>query len=402
MGKDLNGKELGANIYQRKDGRYCGRFDDRFGNRKTLYNKELKKLKSDLNDAIYEDKNQMSIIDERITLNIFFEEWLETYKYNVIRESTKVTYVNLYNKHIKPVLGKKKIKDITSIHIRELLKAKDKEGLGYEVKNKIRIVLNDIFNKALIDNFIQKNPANGIKINRDKEKDKRILSKEEQILFFNCCKGTFYDNLFITAINTGLRPGELFALTWEDIDFMKKEINVNKTLLYQKLTTDTKKEFHINPPKTASSKRMVPMTEQCREALLRQKTQYEVIKSRTVKKLNHDLGNLVFTTKFGTPLNSQIYIDAIKRIIDEINLLKDDVEKIESFGGHTFRHLFATRCFEANIPPKTVQAYLGHSSLTMTMDLYTHVLSDKKAMEIQKLVISSGEELKESDLCMQF
>ena len=95
--------------------------------------------------------------------------------------------------------------------------------------------------------------------------------------------------------------------------------------------------------------------------------------------------NLLFTTKFGTPICDQIMIDAIKRIIDEINLCKDELEQFEMFSPHCFRHSFATRCFEASIPPKTVQTYLGHASLQMTMDLYTSVLATHKQEEMKKL-----------------
>ena len=94
---------------------------------------------------------------------------------------------------------------------------------------------------------------------------------------------------------------------------------------------------------------------------------------------------MLFTTKFGTPLNSQLYLQAIGRIVDEINLTKDPLDAMEKFSGHTFRHTFATRCFEAGIPPKTVQSYLGHASLQMTMDLYTSVL-DKKKVDDMKLL----------------
>ena len=82
--------------------------------------------------------------------------------------------------------------------------------------------------------------------------------------------------------------------------------------------------------------------------------------------------------------NAIIYNDAILKIINEINLAKDPLEEIEKFSAHCFRHTFATRCFESWIQPKTVQSYLGHASLKMTMDLYTHVLDDKKKEEMNK------------------
>lgn len=94
---------------------------------------------------------------------------------------------------------------------------------------------------------------------------------------------------------------------------------------------------------------------------------------------------MLFTTKFNTPLNCQNFSDAIRKIIDDINLMKDDLDKMEYFGSPTFRHTFATRCFEAGIDAKTVQSYLGHATLQMTMDLYTHVLGEHQSNEMSKL-----------------
>ena len=79
------------------------------------------------------------------------------------------------------------------------------------------------------------------------------MTVEDQSIFFDYCLNTFYDNLFNVAINAGLRPGELFALKVSDIDFEKGFIDVNKTLVYQKYLEDSKKTFHIEPPKTKQS-----------------------------------------------------------------------------------------------------------------------------------------------------
>ena len=77
--------------------------------------------------------------------------------------------------------------------------------------------------------------------------------------------------------------------------------------------------------------------------------------------------DFLFTTQFNTPINSSIYSSAIKSIVDTINMMRDVSEEMQSFGGHTFRHTFATRCFEAGVQPKVVQSYLGHATLQMTM-----------------------------------
>lgn len=396
LGKSLNGKELGTGLRQRSDGTYSARYTNRFGERKELYGKNLSELKMRLNKAIYEDANKITE-ENKFTLSQWYKKWIDVHKYQVIRNNTKTYYNQIFTKHIEPTLGKKKLQDITQLDIKSLLKDLDKKGYHYETKNKVRVMLLDMFDKAMIDDYVQKNPCKGVKVLRDEKKDMRVLTREEQAEFFECSKGTFYDNLFVVAITTGLRQGELCALTWDDIDFEKKEISVTKTLLYQKLDGDSKKEFHINPPKTKSSKRTVPINRQCELALKKQYMQRNIIMSKKSAKPLEGFENLLFTTKFGTPLCDQIIIDAIKRIVDEINLCKDELEKFESFSPHCFRHSFATRAFEAGIPTKTVQKYLGHASLQMTVDLYTSVLESKKHEDMKKLecvldeVLDSGE-----------
>lgn len=184
------------------------------------------------------------------------------------------------------------------------------------------------------------------------------------------------------AVNTGLRPGELFALQLEDVDLENGFIDVNKTLVYQKYLTDNGKTFHIEPPKTKQSYRKVPINSVCRIYLERQFELKKVISDKRPKQQNKYL----FVTKFNTPLNSVIYSDAIKAVIRQINLTRPFDNQFVRFSGHTLRHTFATRCFENGIDAKVVQNYLGHASLKMTMDLYTHVTDDKSAMDIEKIV----------------
>lgn len=385
MGKDLKGKELGTGLRQKSNGVYSARYVDRFGNRKEIYDRNLANLKRKLNTAVYDDANGNSVEDNSITLSQWFKSWIEIHKYKVIRNNTKMYYTQLFSKHIEPSLGKKKLKDITQLNIKALLKELDQKGYHYETKNKVRIMLLDMFDKAMIDNYVLKNPCKGIRLARDEKKDMRVFSREEQMEFFECSKGTFYDNLFVVAVSTGLRQGEICALTWDDIDFEKKEISVTKTLLYQKLEGDTQKEFHLNPPKTRTSKRTVPISRLCEMALKKQYIQRNNVMARKSAKPLAGFENLLFTTKFGTPICDQILIDAIRRIVDEINLCRDELEQFEMFSPHCFRHTFATRCFEAGIQPKTVQTYLGHATLQMTMDLYTSVLENHKQEEMQRL-----------------
>lgn len=401
MGKDLKGKELGTGLRQKPNGTYSARYVDRYGCRKEIYDRNLAELKRKLNAATYDDMHGINVANDSITVSQWFKDWIEIHKYKVIRNNTKMYYIQVFTKHIEPVLGRKKLKDVTQLNIKSLLKELDQKGYHYETQNKVRIMLLDMFDKAMVDNYVLKNPCKGIKLSRDEKKDMRVFTRDEQKEFFDCCKGTFYDNLFVVAVSTGLRQGELCALTWDDIDLEKKEIYINKTLLYQKLEGDIKKEFHINPPKTKTSKRVVPMSRQCEQALKRQLIQHNNIMSRKYSKPLEGFQDLLFTTKFGTPICDQIMIDAIKKIVNEINLCKDELEQFEMFTPHCFRHTFATRCFEAGIQPKTVQNYLGHATLQMTMDLYTTVLENHRQSEIQKLENVLDDVFQNDEVCIE-
>ena len=378
MGKDLNGKELGNGICQRKNGKYCARYVDRFGKRKTIYDDKISEIRKKLALAIAENENHISV-KENITLDKWFEYWIDVYKKKSVRPNTLREYTHIYNKSISPYIGNYNINSITKSVIQNLILKADDSGYGYERQNKIKIILSDMFSKAMDDEFLVKNPAKSVRIYGKKKISAKALSKDEQEIFFECCAGTFYDNLFNVAVNTGLRPGELFALTEKDINLEDGYIDVNKTLVYQKYLDDDCKVFHVEPPKTCQSYRKVPMNSLCRKYIERQIRQKNVIENKRPKEKN----DYLFTTKFNTPLNSQIYSDAIKAVIDMINVSKSCDEEMEYFSGHTFRHTFATRCFEAGVSPKVVQSYLGHATLQMTMDLYTHVMPEKLNSDIE-------------------
>ncbi len=381
MGKDLRGKELGTGLSQRKDGTYQARYSDRWGKRKTIYGKNLRELRKQFAKEIA-DNERFSNIREEIILDKWFDRWMEVYKDKSIRPNTKREYIHIYQKNISPYLGNKKINSLVKSDIQRLIDIASDCGYAYERQNKIKVILKDMLQRAVEDNLVINNPVSGIKLRADKVIKAQALTLEEQQIFFDYCKNTFYDNLFNVAVNTGLRPGELFALQLSDINFEDGYIDVNKTLVYQKYLTDEKKEFHVEPPKTKQSYRKVPMNSICREYL---KKQFD-LKNIVAKKRPKQQNKYLFVTKFNTPLNSQIYSDAIRAVIRQINLVKSVDDQFLIFSGHTFRHTFATRCFENGVDPKVVQAYLGHASIKMTMDLYTHVTDEKSAIDIEKIV----------------
>ena len=384
MGKDLKGKEIGKGFYQRKDGDYQARFVDRFGKRQSVYGKTLQEVKIKLAQAIADNERCLNVVDANVTLNEWFEKWLLVYKSESIRKNSIKYYKHIYKKIIGPELGYLKISEITKLQVQGMINRAKQNGYEWETQNKVRVLMVDMLNRAMEDNYLVRNPAKGVRTASVKPDDeRRVLTVEEQAYFFEAAAGTFYSNMFVVAVNTGLRPGELFALTENDIDFENNQISVTKTLLYEKFDEDEKKTYHLGPPKTKDSVRKVPMNKLCVTALKRQILQKRVVARRNVKPT--EFPELLFTTRFNTPLNATVYNDAISRVVEEINLMRDDLDQMDKFSGHTFRHTFATRCIEAGVKPKVLQSYLGHATLQMTMDLYVHTTDAHRQDEMMLL-----------------
>lgn len=381
MGKDLKSKELGVGLSQRKDGIYQGRYKDRFGKIKYIYGAKLSEVKKELTVAIAENVQFTSIRDE-IKLDDWFNRWIEVYKKKSVRPNTLREYTHIYNKNISPFLGNRNINSFVKSDIQTLIDKIADDNYKYERQNKIKVILNDMFSRAIEDDLMIKNPAKGVKLRADKELKAFALTAEQQIEFLEASKGTFYDNLYNVALNTGLRPGELFALTPNDIHLDEGYIDVNKTLVYQKYLDDTCKTFHIEPPKTKQSYRQVPINSECLKYFEKQFELKDIVKHKRPKEQN----NYLFVTSYNTPLNSQVYSDSIKAIVKQINLARSFDDEFPLFSGHTLRHTFATRCFEAGVQAKVVQSYLGHATLKMTMDLYTHVTEERAAVDIERIV----------------
>ena len=140
MGKDLKGKELGQGIVQKKSGRYEARYVDRFGKRISISGKDFRDVKKRYNEALYENDKQINI-RESVTLDEWYKEWMNVYKFDVIRENTKKYYNTVYKKHISPYLGMFNLADITQYQIKKRLKELKENGYKFETCNKVKILL---------------------------------------------------------------------------------------------------------------------------------------------------------------------------------------------------------------------------------------------------------------------
>lgn len=381
-------KKLPKGITQRADGRYMGRFTY-CGERYTLYNTDVKKLQKAMNDMRYELEHGMSGDMSEVSLNQWFEIWLKECKENVVKESTIYHFKTYYSNYVRDRLGKRDIHDIRMIQVKKLYNSMKDKGYKTNTIKKVNNILHNMFAYAVRNDLISRNPCDGVVIPKTEEKERRVLTREEQEEFLGFVKQdthySRYYTLFATGFGTGLRIGELLALAWEDIDYENMVIHVRKTMVY--LPDEQGMQFKLQTPKTKKSVRDVPLLGSVGKVLKRhytaQKRQMLKMGSKWKPIQKDGFENLIFTTEFGTPYDRNMINRTMHQIVEKMN--QNRKEPLEYFTPHTMRHSFATRCFENGIPAKVVQEVLGHASINMTMDLYTHVIDETKQKEMEKL-----------------
>lgn len=386
-------RELPKGISKRADGRYQARFTFH-GERRTLYDRDLKALQKKLSDARYEMEHGIYLDGKNMTFERFFQTWLSEIKVNTVKENTISVYLEIYKIHIGPQIGKMQVSSITKLVIQRLLNTMSKNGLSANTLAKTKAILYSVFKEAIENRMISYNPCENITIKREKN-ERRVLSYEEQKKFVEIISGSRYEPLCLLGLSTGLRIGEMSGLRWSDIHFEEKTLTVERTYIYLHDVKNHQMRDVFHSPKTKTSCRTIRLLDSIVELLKQHQKNQIAEKARMGDEWQPIEGgeDLVFTTKNGKPVRGLNVAETLNQYIarlnqkEELAALAEGREPVifERITPHTLRHTFATRAFESGIPPKVVQQILGHSSLEMTMDLYTHVTEDVQAREIQKL-----------------
>lgn len=382
MGKDLNGKELGKGISQRKDGRYEARVVIN-GKRVTFYNTKLADLKREFEKEKYRLSRQNVTACPDVTVSEWFDAWFEQYKKPTLKPSGVEAYKRKFKNTYGYLLGDVAIRDLNQFSIQTA--TSDLINKGYKSKT-IRdalAVLKLMLDSSVSNFIIEVNPCLGIIVPSYTEikEERRVLSTSEQKTFLNLTDNTFYKELYRFMLCTGLRVGELGALQWRDIDFKEGFIIVKHTLRcqYQNGT----KIMELTTPKTKNSYRKIPFFNDTKQLLLDQKEKQEELKKQLKDRWRGEIEDLVFTTSMGSPVTRYVLESDMRQITKDIQLAElyaamsegRDTIEFEPVHPHALRHTFATRCFEKGMSAKTVQQIMGHANINMTMS-YTHVLDE--------------------------
>lgn len=382
--------------YLRENNTFEYKWSDKAGKRHSVYAKtlpELRKKETEIQKGILEGLDY-SKLDS--TVNSYFELWKKVK--TGIRETTFASYVRYYERYVAPEFGNMKLKNVTYTTIVMFFnRMAFEKGLSFSTVRKIEVTLSMVLDLAVRDNILKNNPCRGALKELQREcgndvKEVRALTLEEQKLFedFLAKPGRFhrYYPVFTVMLWTGMRVGEVLGLRWEDIDFEHNEISVNHTLLHYDKGKGKGSDYKINPPKTRSSMRTVPMLPKVKEALLQEK-QYQEILGIKCESVIDGYTDFIFLNSEGNVYHHKKLNHRLTLICDAINAeIHENDPKAADFPhvhNHMLRHTFATRMREAGADIKATSEMMGHEGILMTLKTYTDASSEFKSREIAVL-----------------
>lgn len=281
-----------------------------------------------------------------------------------MRNNTFTNYVYLARRHIKPTLGRVKLKSLTPIHVRGLYREKLNSGLSSRTVNYIHVTLHKALKQAVNDSLIPRNVTDAVKAPRQVKKEVQSLTPDQARAFLDAARGDRLEALYIAAITTGLRQGELLGLRWKDLDLEAGKLAVRRALVAGSVGSRGGAVF--DAPKNNKSRRTVKLTGSTVEALKRHKTAQNKERLK-LGSLWEDYG-LVFPNRVGKPMDhNNLYKRDFKKMLERAGLSL-------TFRFHDLRHTCATLLLSKNVNQKVVQEMLGHATIAQTIDTYSHVL----------------------------
>ncbi len=380
---DNKGVSLRVGEQQRsEDGRYLYRYTDLSGKRRTVYassivelRKKEEQIKRDMYDGIDTSKGDMS-------LNKLFDIYMDIK--TDIRESTRSLYLSTWNTAIKKSnIGKMKISKIKQMDIQRFYSGLVKNGISINTIKLYHNLICPALELAVNSDIIRKNPAkdamkgiNGAK----KERIAMTISEQDKLLDFikNSDRYCRHYPMIVFDLSTALRVGELTGLRWSDVDLKENVVHVRRQLIYKNFGNGYK--FHIQDLKTQAGRWDIPLTDTARKSLVKQKELNLLLGIKQEKGIN-GITDFIFLSSLGNPYSP----NAINGILDNITKAYNNMEETRSrnehreaealphISAHILRHTACTRLAESGLEPKVLQYIMGHTSISVTMDVYTHL-----------------------------
>jgi integrase len=333
------------------------------------------KTRDEVHDKLIEalgNRAQRLVFDAgNLTAGEYLTRWLKDSVKGTVRQSTFEVHRHMVEPHIVPALGKLKLKDLSPPHVRGFYREKLDSGLSAATVRKMHSVLRKALKQAVMDGLIPRNVCESVKPPRVERKEIMPLDREQTRTLLEHASGDRLEALYVLAVHTGMREGELLGLKWEDVDLECSVCRLRRALVREGGKTA------LGDLKTPKSRRSVRLTRAAaivlRSHLKRQLEEMERLGSL------YQPGGLVFATESGTLINpSNLRNRSFKPLLKRAGL--------PDICFHDLRHTCATLLLSQGTHPKLVQELLGHATIAMTLDTYSHFLPSMgdqtvKAME---------------------
>jgi integrase len=352
-----------GSIHRRKGGGWCAQYTVYTAEgrkRKTLYGTTRAEVAKKLAKALSDREGGVAFDAKNLMLGEYLDLWLRDSVKDTVRLTTYQGYERIVRLHIKPTLARVKLEILTPTHLRGLYRERLGSGLSPRMVQLIHTTLHKALEQAVADGLVPRNVAGMVRAPKSPGREIKTLVPEQARALLRSAHTYRLEALFVLAITTGMRQGELLGLKWADVDMETGILQVRRTL-----STATGKGFSFNAPKTAKGRRSIKLPESALTSLRRHREAQE----REIEKIsglwqNHDL---VFTTHFGTPISRQDLITrSFKPLLQHAGL--------PNIRFHDLRHTCATLLLGRGVHAKLVQELLGHATISVTLDTYSHVL----------------------------
>jgi integrase len=364
-----------GSIYKRSDGRWAAGMTLEGGKRRTFYGKTRKEVQEKLKVALYEQQKGMLVTGPQQKVAQFLVHWLENVHKQSIRSRTYERYEEIIRLHLVPAIGHHQLQKLSAQHLQSFYTNKIEEGLSATTVISFHNVLHKALETAVRWNLIAQNVCDLVSPPRRKRFEIQPLSLEQAQQLLQAARGHRSEALFVLALATGMRRGELLGLKWQDINLQTGQLQVRRIL--------------TRVPSKLSGKGFIeaePKTEKGRRSITLPPFAIEALKEHRIKQLEAKLKagpawqehDYVFCTTIGTHLNPT------RDVLDQLKLLLTQAG-LPDIRFHDLRHSSATILLSMDVHPKIVQEILGHSQISMTMDTYSHVLPTMQKIAMDKL-----------------
>lgn len=323
-------------------------------------------------ELITQIENGQYVEISKDSISEFLIQWLENHAKQVLRPSTYDVHKWTIESQIIPAIGMLTLNKVTALDIQNFYNEKIKEGLSASYVRRMHSILHSSFEKAVKWGLIQKNIINAVDPPRKELKEIQTWDIQTVRLFLSKIKGEYLRIVYVLALYTGMRKGEILGLRWKDIDFENKKISIRQTL-YR-----TREGIIFQEPKTKTSRRMISVPDYVIDELKSHRIQQNKWKLQLGEAFVDK--NLVVTNPMGNPMDPR----GVKRNMDK--LMKEIDVPIIRF--HDMRHTHATIMLQLGEHPKVVSERLGHSKVPVTLDIYSHVTPDMQKESADKFAIA--------------